>query len=105
MKQFTHRNEGFTCLHCGAEVPAASQTCRNHCTACLHSRHVDITPGDRAAGCQGLMAPVEVTVEGGLPVGLVHKCVRCGFRGKNKLADDDNRDVLFQIMEKSAFGQ
>lgn len=102
MKRFTHRNEGFVCAYCGQTVPPAQQTCRNHCTECLCSRHVDVQPGDRASACDGQMTPESVEFKGGLPAVIVHKCVKCGFLGKNKIADDDNRESLAKIMENRA---
>jgi hypothetical protein len=46
--QRRHEADGFTCLHCKLRVPgqAWGTKHRNHCPACLWSRHVDITPGD-----------------------------------------------------------
>jgi len=99
MKRFTHLNEGFTCENCQMVVPSAHRTCRNHCTECLCSLHVDIQPGDRASACRGLMKPVDVVFKGGVPVSLVHQCSRCNFIGKNKIADDDNREQIAQAME------
>jgi hypothetical protein len=45
----TAQNQGFTCENCGASVaPLSNGSYRNHCPACLLSKHVDILPGDRA---------------------------------------------------------
>jgi len=101
--QFTHKNEGFDCAYCGATVPDAQGTCRNHCTHCLHSLHVDVYPGDRASKCHGVMAPVTVDFKGGLPAVLNFKCTKCSYTGKNKIADDDDREMIAKVMEKSAF--
>ena len=43
---FTRKVEDFTCEHCGREVHGNGYT--NHCPHCLHSKHVDVNPGDRA---------------------------------------------------------
>jgi hypothetical protein len=48
-------NTGFRCEHCQQMVqPVTNGSYRNHCPFCLHSKHVDIMPGDRRnPGCQG----------------------------------------------------
>lgn len=98
-KNFITINTGFTCEACGAVVPAATGTCRNHCTKCLTSKHVDETvPGDREATCKGLMKAV--AVEGSNPekLVLVHECTICNKRQRNKVAKDDSRDAIFSLM-------
>ena len=97
MKKFTHKNDGFTCENCGALVPPAEGTCRNHCTVCLCSKHVDVNPGDRAANCGGIMKPVSYELKGGVPVRLINVCQKCGFTRPNKIADDDDRSVIFDL--------
>jgi hypothetical protein len=101
-KQFTHRNEGFICGNCGATVPDAQGTCRNHCTQCLCSLHVDVFPGDRASTCAGKMRPVDVFLQRGSLAGLVHECETCGYTGRNKLAPDDDRDAVMAVMASAA---
>ena len=56
----------FTCGHCRASVLLEAQGTRhrNHCPLCLWSRHVDNTPGDRAADCGSLMEPLCIAVRG-----------------------------------------
>lgn len=71
------RDEGFACASCGAEVPPAGRTSRNHCPRCLASLHVDVVPGDRAASCAGRMEAVALSLDHGHPV-IHHRCVRCG---------------------------
>jgi hypothetical protein len=66
----------------------------NHCPACLWSLHVDVHPGDRAATCRALMAPVQVLYERGELV-LVHECTRCGHRKRNRASPDD--DIWSQL--------
>jgi hypothetical protein len=89
--RFTRRREDFTCEHCDARVRGDGYT--NHCPRCLWSRHVDVSPGDRAAGCGGLMEPVGVLFEGGRHV-LVHQCVECGHRRRNRAAAADSPPAL-----------
>ncbi len=83
-------NERFVCDHCGAEVPPlANGSYRNHCPVCLHSRHVDVHPGDRASDCGGLLVPVAVEHSGKKGWVIVHRCERCGAVRRNKAALDD----------------
>ena len=55
-------NDVFTCKVCGWKVgPAgAGSEHRNHCPNCLHSLHLDVEPGDRAADCGGILEPIGV---------------------------------------------
>lgn len=88
--QFTHRNEGFECVACGASVPPASRSCRNHCPRCLTSRHVDVAPGDRAADCGGIMDPMGYELkDGGRKITIHHQCRVCGYRSTNVAAIQD----------------
>ncbi len=87
------RNDAFCCVHCGAEVPAAAGTARNHCPRCLRSLHVDVIPGDRMDTCRGLLDPVAVVLRGGDEV-LVHRCRRCGEERVVRVLDDDDRAAL-----------
>lgn len=73
-----HRDEAFTCGHCGAEVPPGGAPVRDHCPRCLRSLHVDVVPGDRAAGCGGLLDPVALLLESGGVRVILHKCRACG---------------------------
>ncbi|MBX8463841.1 MULTISPECIES: RNHCP domain-containing protein [unclassified Deinococcus] len=83
-------NNAFTCGFCGAEVqPLRNGSVRNHCPECLHSRHVDILPGDRACTCQGDMEPVAVEQSGKKGWIITHRCQKCGFEGRNRAATDD----------------
>ena len=56
--------DSFPCRVCGRLVTpeGAGSSHRNHRPNCLYSLHVDITPGDRAADCGGIMEPVAVWV-------------------------------------------
>lgn len=95
---FIPRNEGFTCEACAIEVPPARGTFRNHCPACLTSKHVDdMIPGDRTATCGGLMPTV--TIEGSDPdtLDLVQKCLTCSIVRRNRAAADDNREAILAL--------
>lgn len=83
-------NQGFRCDACGAQVPPlANGSYRNHCPRCLHSRHLDVFPGDRAHPCQGLLEPVAVERSGKKGWTIVHRCQRCGEERRNRAALDD----------------
>jgi rubrerythrin len=83
-----NENTGFVCKNCGFAVqPLTNGSYRNHCPKCLHSLHVDRTPGDRANGCGGLMLPVGLKLSGGKGYQIVHRCRVCGATRVNKAAD------------------
>jgi hypothetical protein len=85
----------FTCLHCQASVPRhCGGSYRNHCPVCLFSLHVDVTPGDRAADCGGLMEPTGLDYSGKKGYVLLHRCRRCGHLDRNRVAPDDSTDAI-----------
>jgi len=88
------------CNNCGYEVPAAKGTCRNHCTKCLWSKHVDVNPGDRACECHGLMRPKSCETKGGQIVRILHECVKCKKIQPNRVAEDDNRDIVLGLISE-----
>lgn len=90
-EEFTRTIEDFTCAHCGARVQGDGYT--NHCPHCLWSRHVDVDPGDRAADCGGMMAPVQLLYEED-EFRLRHRCVRCGHERSNRAAAADDLGPL-----------
>lgn len=102
MKKFIHVNEGFRCDVCGEENPPASCTCRNHCRKCLHSKHVDRNPGDRAESCADIMDPVDIELHRGEMESILFCCRKCGIVRRNKIASDDDREKLFQTIEKKS---
>ena len=70
-----HRDEAFTCAHCCAAVPPGGAPVRDHCPRCLRGLHVDVIPGDRAAGCGGVLDPVGF--ERRPEVVIQYRCRRC----------------------------
>ena len=70
---------------------------RNHCPQCLWSRHLDETPGDRAAECGSLMEPLCIAVRGSGEWLLVHRCTGCGELDCNRTAGDDNPLLLVRL--------
>jgi hypothetical protein len=95
-KKFQRTIEDFTCEKCGAEVTGDGYT--NHCPSCLHSKHVDVNPGDRAAACGGMMAPIGIEQKSGGWV-IKHRCVRCGFERPCKAGTGDV-DAMFRLARK-----
>ena len=93
------RSPSFRCGHCRLDVPieAVGTAHRNHCPNCLWSKHVDRTPGDRAAECGSLMEPIAITVRDRGEWVLVHRCTGCDDVHLNRSAGDDNALVLLQL--------
>jgi len=93
---------GFVCVKCGATSAAtgAGTKHRNHCPRCLHSVHLDVRPGDRAASCGGMMEPVSVWVRKDGEWAIIHRCSECGVLSSNRIAADDNEMLLLSIAAK-----
>lgn len=93
-------DERFTCGHCGRRVgplPSGGHH-RNHCPACLYSRHVDAArSGDRGSACGGLMAPLGAFQRPNGEHVLVHRCERCGFERFNRIQADDDFDRVLAL--------
>ena len=95
--KFIRNQEDFVCENCGFEVKGNGYT--NHCPKCLWSKHVDINPGDRAAKCGGLMKMV--SIEGSTENYVItHRCVICGYEKRNKMAKDDDMDVVLKLISE-----
>ena len=95
-------NTGFTCERCDADVlPLTNGSYRNHCPSCLYSKHVDELPGDRLSGCGGLMEPVKIVSHSRKEYQILHRCLRCGAEGLNRVAADtiqpDHPDELIRL--------
>ena len=100
MKKFTKIDEEFVCENCGAKVEKLGYTCRNHCPKCLHSKHVDINPGDRAEECKGTLEPIGVQLDSKKGYVIVFRCRKCGAIRRNKAAEDDNMSAIIQLSKK-----
>ena len=96
-KKFQKKVENFTCEKCKISVAGNGYT--NHCPECLWSKHVDVNPGDRAALCQGMMEPQKVDSKDG-EYQIIHRCVRCKYKKKNKMMPEDNFETMLRIAEK-----
>ncbi|MBU0975385.1 MAG: RNHCP domain-containing protein [Patescibacteria group bacterium] len=83
------RNNPFVCKKCRKKVLSAKNgKCRNHCTFCLYSKHVDIAPGDRMHSCKGLMTPSNIAKRKS-GYYILHICEKCGIKKWNKVQEDD----------------
>jgi hypothetical protein len=71
---------------------------RNHCPYCLYSRHVDgRKPGDRAGDCGGSMAPIGVFLHPNGEEVVVHRCLNCDFDRYNRVAADDDVELVARL--------
>jgi len=95
-------NETFICKVCGKPVvpTGAGSDHRNHCPYCLCSQHLDNEPGDRAAGCGGVMEPIAVWVRKNGEWAIIHRCKVCGALSSNRIAADDNPMKLMSLAMK-----
>ena len=87
----------LVCANCGARVEELGYSSRNHCPKCLCSLHLDLYPGDRAAGCGGIMDPVSAEPDPRKGFVITHRCRKCGALKRNRAAKDDNGDLLIAL--------
>ena len=93
-------NETFRCRRCKMLVGPVQVggKHRNHCPYCLFSRHVDgRVPGDRASDCGGVMAPIGIFTRPKGEQAIVHRCLSCGFERHNRVAADDDWEMVLQL--------
>jgi hypothetical protein len=90
---------GFTCIHCKLDVcgVAWGTSHRNHCPACLWSRHVDHEPGDRANACRAPMEPIGIEVRHDGEWAIIHRCRACHALRTNRIAGDDHELALLAL--------
>ncbi|MEZ4742381.1 MAG: RNHCP domain-containing protein [Bdellovibrionota bacterium] len=89
-RKFTHNNDSFVCENCKHQILPSSKGCRNHCPHCLHSKHVDINPGDRQNTCTGLMKAVSYSIHSKKGLTLHFVCIKCGAKTTNIAAHEDS---------------
>jgi predicted RNA-binding Zn-ribbon protein involved in translation (DUF1610 family) len=92
--KFTRKKENFVCRACGTRVSGNGFT--DHCPNCLWSRHVDNSPGDRLAGCGGLMEPVGLDRKNG-EYRIIYRCQKCGQRKVNRVDEEDNQELVAKL--------
>ena len=100
--KFTKIDEEFTCEHCGQKVEKLGYSCRNHCPHCLYSKHVDKNPGDREEDCHGLLEPIDIELTSKKGYVIIFKCIKCGQIRKNKVAEDDNMEKIYEIIKRKS---
>ena len=99
----SHKSRGdeprFTCIRCKSHVFCESYGTkhRNHCPACLWSRHVDEEPGDRSCPCRSPMEPISIEVRRDGEWAVVHRCTGCGTLRTNRIAGDDHPLTLLAL--------
>lgn len=101
---FIKNDEEFICKNCLKKVEKLGYTSRDHCNHCLHSLHVDITPGDRANTCRGLLVPINIENTSKKGEVIIFKCKKCGATLKNIVAKDDNRELIYEIVKRYSKG-
>jgi hypothetical protein len=98
----------FLCNHCNKKVKkhAPGTKNRNHCPFCLFSLHVDNSIGDRKNDCRGKMAPIGKYYKPDEEEVIIHKCENCGEIRKNRVAGDDNWDLVekLEVYSRNEFG-
>jgi hypothetical protein len=105
----------FKCIQCHQYVSCAPIIAgvqnRNHCPACLWSRHLDwFEAGDRLSGCRAAMEPVGLTTkrsknkyasERDGELMLIHRCTGCEKIVINRIAADDSAAAILEIFDSS----
>ncbi len=84
---------------------------RNHCPACLWSRHLDWrTPGDRLSTCRAGMRPIGLTTKRGRnkyaqerdgELMIIHQCAGCEKVVINRIAGDDSIGAIDELFASS----
>ena len=93
-RRFTEIDEAFIC---GKPIEPLGYTCRDHCSHCLYSKHVDINPGDREEECKGLLEPIRVELDSRKGYIIIYRCKKCGAIRRNKAAKDDDMELIIQL--------
>lgn len=101
---FVKNDNEFICVNCNRKVEKLKYTSRDHCNHCLHSIHIDITPGDRANDCLGLLVPINVVETSKKGKVIIYRCKKCGAEVRNIVASDDDIDTIYRIVENYAKG-
>ena len=88
----------YQCPNCGWTVSEELEKKHlEHCPNCLHSIHLDNEPGDRESRCHGRMEPIGVWVRKNGEWAIIHRCVKCGKIGSNRVAANDNPMKLMAL--------
>ena len=98
--RYKQTEEVFKCRHCRRFVcpPPSGGQHRNHCPFCLYSRHVDDKrPGDRMSPCGASMEPIGYFQRPNEEYVLVHCCLGCDFERFNRIAADDDLEIVLSL--------
>ena len=99
-------NQSFSCLNCKKAVPSLDNgSYRNHCPYCLYSLHVDISPGYRKSPCHGLMPGVSLKTHSKKGYQIIHKCLKCGAKRANIIANDTIQPDDIDKIKKLPFSE
>lgn len=94
--------EVFKCRHCHRFVcplPYGGHH-RNHCPFCLFSRHVDDRKsGDRLSTCGASMEPAGFFQRPNGEYVIVHRCLGCELERFNRIAGDDDFELVLALPE------
>jgi hypothetical protein len=114
MRKRPNTFDDFHCGHCNAPVSSArffsGVNNRNHCPYCLWSRHLDMfNAGDRLSACKALMGPIALTTKRShnkygdrcSELMLVHLCTGCQNISINRIAADDDTDMIMDVFNSS----
>lgn len=101
---FVKNDDEFICVNCKNKVEKLKYTSRDHCNHCLYSLHVDITPGDRANQCRGVLVPINVIENSKKGKVIIYRCSKCGKEVRNIVAKDDNLDEIYKVVQNYAKG-
>ena len=101
---FVKNDNEFICVNCNQKVEKLKYTSRDHCNHCLYSIHVDITPGDRASDCKGILVPINVIETSKKGKVIIYRCSKCKKEIRNVVAKDDNQEAIYKVVEDYAKG-
>ena len=101
---FVKNDNEFNCINCGKKIEKLKYTSRDHCNSCLYSLHVDIYPGDRANECKGILVPINVIQTSKKGQVIIYRCSKCGVEVRNIVAEDDDRETIYKIVENFSKG-
>ena len=93
-------DEAFKCKQCRRFIGAlpSGGHHRNHCPFCLFSLHVDDRrTGDRQSICKSRMQPTGSFQRRNGEHVLVHRCLGCGFERFNRIAADDDFELVLSL--------
>lgn len=65
----------------------------------MHSKHVDVNPGDREEKCHGILEPIDIELNSKKGTVIIFKCKKCGKIRKNKSAEDDSKEKIYEIIK------